>query len=221
MAQERSLTPEKQLLKIIETSKMNSIGVHAQSSRRNMSWLDFGAWLGRISFLKVRLGKWSQGFNLEQLDVKAVNRILGFIAALLLTYFSVNFVVSLINVNKTPRLESNAPAAKIETSFPEPTGLNKAASYYLEKVRARDIFTMGPKKAVVDTSPSSKSLELAASLKLVGISWSSDPDAMIEDTKELKTFFVKRGDMVGEARVQAIFKDKIVLSLDNEEFELK
>ena len=222
MAQERSLTPEKQLLKIIETSKMNSVGMHAQTSRRHsMSWLNFGAWLGRISFLNVSFEKWSQGFSLEQLDVKVTNRALGFLVALLSLYFLGSLVISLVNLSKAPRLESNTPAVKIETSFPEPTGLKKAASYYLDKVRERDIFTMGLKKVVIDTTPTSKSMELASTLKLVGISWSNDPDAMIEDTKGLKTFFVKRGEMVGEARVQAIFKDKVVLSLGNEEFELK
>jgi hypothetical protein len=224
MAQERSLTPEKQLLKIIETSKGNSLGMHAQSSRRHsMSWLNLGAWLGRISFLKGSFGKWSQDFSLEQLDVKVTNRILGSLVTLLSLYFMANLFVSLINLNKLPRLESNTPAAKIETVFPESSGLKKAASYYLDKVRERDIFTMGAKKTEkpVDNTPSSKSLELAASLKLVGISWSSDPDAMIEDTKATKTYFVKRGEMVGDARVQAIFKDKVVLSLDKEEFELK
>jgi hypothetical protein len=44
---------------------------------------------------------------------------------------------------------------------------------------------------------------------------------MIEDTKALRTFFVKRGEMAGEAKVQAIFKDKVVLSVGTEEFELK
>ncbi|MFH0918296.1 MAG: hypothetical protein V1830_04095 [Candidatus Omnitrophota bacterium] len=222
MAQERSLTPEKQLLKIIETSKVSSLGVHAQSSRRHgMSWLNLGAWLGRASFVRERFEKWSTGLSLERLDVKVANRILGLSVALLSVYFLVNFVVSSINLSKAPRLESNTPAAKIETSFPEPTGLKKAASYYLNKIRERDIFTMGLKKVIVDTTPTSKSLELAASLKLVGISWSADPDAMIEDTKELKTFFVKRGEMVGGARVQAIFKDKVVLSLGQEEFEIR
>ena len=222
MAQERSLTPEKQLLKIIETSKMNSLGVQLKTSRRHsMSWLNFGAWLGRISFLKVRFEKWSRGFSLEQLDVKVANSVLGFLVTLLCLYFFGNLVVSLINLSKTPRLESNTAVAKIETSFPEATGLKKAASYYLDKVRERDIFTMGLKKVVLNTTPTSKSMELASTLKLVGISWSTDPDAMIEDTKGLKTFFVKRGEMVGEARVQAIFKDKVVLSLGNEEFELK
>jgi hypothetical protein len=225
MAQERSLTPEKQLLKIIETSKANSVGVHAQTSKRyGMSWLNFGAWLGRISFLKVRFEKIFQGFSLEQLDVKVTNRILGFLVAVLLLYFSGSLIASLVNLSKTPRLESTAPVAKIEANFPEATGLKKAASYYLDKVRERDIFTMGLKKTAEkqsENNPSAKSLEIASTLKLVGISWSNDPDAMIEDTKELKTFFVKRGEMVGDAKVQAIFKDKVVLSLGKEEFELK
>ena len=122
MAQERSLTPEKQLLKIIETSKGNSLGVHAQSSRRHsLSWLDFGAWLGRISFFKVKFGKWSDGFSLEQFDVKNANRVLGFLVILLSLYFMGNLVISLVNLSKLPRLESNAPASKIETNIPEPT----------------------------------------------------------------------------------------------------
>ena len=222
MAQERSLTPEKQLLKIIETSKMNSVGVQLKTSRRHsMSWLNFGAWLGRISFLKVSFEKWSEGFSLERLDVKVANRILAVLVALLSLYFLCNLVISLFSLSKTPRLELNTSVAKIETGFPEVSGLKKAAAYYLDKVRERDIFTMGLKKVVVDTTPTSKSLELAGTLKLVGISWSNDPDAMIEDTKGLKTFFVKRGEMVGEAKVQAIFKDKVVFSLGNEEFELK
>jgi len=227
MAQERSLTPEKQLLKIIETSKASSLGVHAQTSRRHgMSWLNFGAWLGRVSFLKGRFEKWSQNLSLEHLDVKVANRILGFSVALLLLYFFVNLGISLLSLSKMPRLESNTPAVKIETSLPEPTGFKKAASYYLDKVRERDIFTMGLKKIPAEkpgevAAPSGKSLDVAGSLKLVGISWSADPDAMIEDTKALKTFFVKRGEMVGDARVQAIFKDKVVLILNNEEFEIK
>ncbi len=226
MAQDRSLTPEKQLLKIIETSKGgNSFGVAAQSSRRHgLSWLNFGAWLGRISFFKVKLGRLSSGFSLEQLDVKTTNRILGILVFLLCVYFTGSLVISLVNLSNLPRLESNAQTAKVEIDFPQPQGLKKAASYYLDKVRERDIFTMGLKKVALvkpEQGPSARILEIVASLKLVGISWSNDPDAMIEDIKSLKTYFVKRGDFVGETKVQAIFRDKVVLSFENEEFELK
>jgi len=78
--------------------------MHAQSSRRHgMSWLNFGAWLGRISFVRGSFGKWFQGFSLEQLDVKLVNRILGSLVGLLAIYFVANLFVSLIGLSKLPR----------------------------------------------------------------------------------------------------------------------
>ena len=226
MAQDRSLTPEKQLLKIIESSKSGSSrGVYAQSSRRHgMSWLNFGAWLGRISFFKVKLERFSNGLSLEQLDVKTTNRILGFAIFLLALYFTGSSIAAFLRLNQLPHLEANTPAAKTELSFPEPEGLKKSSSYYLDKVRERDIFSMGAKKAAQDKEPqgpSAKLLEIAANLKLVGISWSNDPDAMIEDIKNTKTYFVKRGDMVADTKVQAIFRDKVILSLSGEEIELK
>lgn len=228
MAQERPLTPEKQLLKFIESSKLSTAGVHAQAARRQgMSFLNFGAWLGRVSFLKVRFEKWRRSFSLEQLDVKAVNRLLASLTALLIVYFFSSLLVSLFSLNKMPRLELKTAAGKIETTLAEPSGFKKAVSFYLDKVRERDIFTMGTTKKPAlaqtgaKTGPSSKNPSVFENLKLVGISWSNDPDAMIEDSKALRTFFVKRGEMVGEAKVQAIFKDKVVLSYNGEEFELK
>ena len=68
---------------------------------------------------------------------------------------------------------------------------------------------------------SARILDATETLKLVGISWSNDPDAIIEDTKDTKTFFVKTGQKIGEVKVQAIFKDKVVLSYQGEETELK
>ena len=108
--------------------------------------------------------------------------------------------------------------------------LKKAVSYYLERVRDRDIFRMGSVRIMgtgddgtqtVMKVTSSKVMEATQNLKLVGISWSSSPDAIIEDTKTTKTFFVKTGQMMGDVKVQAIFKDKVVLSYSGEEMELR
>ncbi len=227
MAQERPLTPEKQLLKFIESSKLNPGEVSAQAIRRHsLSFFNFGAWLGRVSFLKVKLEKWRHGFSLEQLNVKVVNRFLGFLIALFLIYFFSNLLASLINLNKIPHLESEISVEKIQDTLPQPPGLKKAVSYYSDKARERNFFAMGWKKANslkpgIKQAASAKTLEAAGNLKLVGISWSNDPDAMIEDSKAVRTFFVKRGQMVGEAKVSAIFKDKVVLSYDGEEVELR
>lgn len=227
MAQERSLTPEKQLLKFIENSKPDNDRTQVQViRRRGLSFLDFGAWLGRFSFLKIKLEKWRQGFSLAKLEVKVVNRFLGLMIAVLLIYFLASFSLSIINLGKTPDLESKISMGKIQTISSEPAGFKKAVSYYLDKIGQRDIFTMGSKKADAlkagnKQAPSVKDIEFAQNFKLVGISWSSDPDAMIEDSKALKTFFVKRGQMAGEAKVQAIFRDKVVLSYNGQEIELK
>ena len=73
----------------------------------------------------------------------------------------------------------------------------KKIEYYLDKVRSRDIFKMGStaRLEVADTGPSSKAVEAIQNLRLVGISWSDDPDAMVEDIKTVKTFFVKKGQI--------------------------
>jgi hypothetical protein len=55
----------------------------------------------------------------------------------------------------------------------------------------------------------------------VGISWSDDPDVMIEDTKTQRTFFLKKGQMIDDIKLEAVFKDKVILNYLGEEIELK
>ena len=107
----------------------------------------------------------------------------------------------------------------------EAASLKRTAAYYLDKISGRDIFKLGPKKSPVSNEPvkviNQAVIDAAQNFKLVGISWSNDPDAMIEDTAAKKTFFVKRGQVVGDFKVQAISKDKVILSYGQEEIELK
>jgi type II secretory pathway component PulC len=229
MAQDGSLTPEKQLLRLIEDSKSKNVTVQANAIKhRGMSLFSFGAWLGRVSFLQDGLKKRLKAATGLKLDVKLVNRLLFFVVALLVIYFVSDFSVSLSNSKKAPSLKLGVQEANAKSlNMPDISRL-KAATYYLEKVRERDIFKMGIKKpdlsnpeTVSNRGPSSRIMEATSQLKLVGISWSSDPDAMIEDAKAMRTFFVKRGGMIGEIKVQAIMKDKVVLSYNGEEIELK
>jgi hypothetical protein len=100
----------------------------------------------------------------------------------------------------------------------------KKLDYYLDKVKKRDIFRMGaearPENAL-EAAPSSKVAEATQNLRLVGISWSDDPDAMVEDTKTLKTFFVKKGQSIGDVKVENITREKVILRLDRELIELR
>ena len=101
--------------------------------------------------------------------------------------------------------------------------MKKTAAYYFEKVAQRDIFKMGPKPLPTEKQKvvSPVVTEATKNLKLVGISWSDNPDAMIEDTQAKRTFFLKRGQKIGKMKIQAIFRDKVILSYEDEEVILK
>ena len=223
---DKPLTPEKQLLKLIEEPAVKSSLQAAALKHQGLSLFSQTAWLGRLAFFNQGFGSWLGNLRQRGIDIKAVNNLLAFAVGALTLCFLGSFFISLMNFRKIPNVELKAEALKQPVNLQESDALKKkTAAYYLEKLASRDIFKMGPKEKpqgalAVKASPAAL-LEATENFKLVGISWSDDPDAMIEDTKFLKTFFVKRGQMVGEFKVQAIFKDKVILSYGQEEIELK
>ena len=193
-----------------------------------MGLCSFTAWISRFSFFKDKTAKWIKGEGFKQSDIKAVNRILGLCLFVLVIYFISSVAVSVFRLQRMPDLDLEIHEVK-EPVVPaglQKAGFLKAASFYLEKVRQRNIFEIGQKEeSVEDTEavnpPSGETLEITQYLKLVGISWSDDPYAMIEDTRALRTFFLKRGEKIGEIKIQAIFRDKVILNYHGEEIELK
>ena len=56
------------------------------------------------------------------------------------------------------------------------------------------------------------SIRESLGLKLVGVDWSEVPVALVEDTVTGKTHFMRQGDSANGARVQFIFKDKVIFN---------
>lgn len=230
MAQERSLTPEKQLLRLIEDSKINDGGSRLQAAKikhKGFSLFSLRAINGRLSFI---IDDWKK--NIQEgrlhLNVRIINNILGLGVFILTFYLIGNFFISTIRLNKMPDLKLQMEK-NVQLNF-QAASLLKVLPYYLEKVRGRDIFKMVSKKT--DTSgeekqdadakaPSAKIAEATQHLRLAGISWSDDPDVMIEDTKTQKTHFLKKGQRIDSVKIQAVFKDKVILSYEGEEIELR
>jgi type II secretory pathway component PulC len=170
-------------------------------------------------FIKSVLGKFFKKKG-NKLDIKLINIFL-VICILILGFYFVDFCsASLSNMRNIE--------FKILEDMSEPStakdGLgSKTPSFYTDKISERDIFRMGvkPKEPAFVEEPSSRAAEATASLKLVGISWSDQPDAIIEDTKLNHTFFVKKGMKVGDVKIEDILKDRVVLSYEKELIELK
>ena len=217
-------TPEKQLLKLIEEPKAEVIAKET-IKRKSFSLFSFGAFKGRIAFFK---DSFKGGFKFDgaalSLDLKFINRILGAGAVVLIGYFIMTLVKSELLLKKLPDLTFEYQPSAGGSSLPE-ASMSKTLSYYLEKITSRNVFRVSTDTVVKTTEekkgPSSAIVEATKDFSLVGISWSDDPDAMIEDTKSQRTYFVKRGQLIGEIKVEAIYRDKVLLSYKGEELEIK
>jgi hypothetical protein len=223
MSQDRPVTPEKQLLNLIEKPMAKSSLSAAAIKHRSMSVFSLDALKGRFAFFKNRFKTDLKSGALVQMDIRVVNRFLKICVAVLTFYFLLNLSFSLTHLRGDIKISPNLVGIK-EMKPLEIGSLLKSASYYLEKARGRNIFMMS--KSIVSSGPapasSQKILEVAQNLKLVGISWSDDPDVMIEDTKIQRTFFLKKGQVIeNDIRLKAVFKDKVILSYGTEEMELR
>jgi len=150
-----------------------------------------------LDTLKAKLPFLNNFFQIKSwrqlLDIKFLNSLLMLLAVILLAYFCLSLVISVANLRKDFSVKVKTEKVA-EVKGPQVRSALKATSYYLDKARARDIFSMGTKKAAdsaFNKGPSQKIKEITQSLRLVGISWSDDPDVMIEDTKNQRTYFLK------------------------------
>jgi hypothetical protein len=225
MAQEKSPTPEKQLLNLIENPNAQQSSKSAKLKHRSLiSLFSPGAWLGRLSFFKGHSKQWLSLVSIQQIDIRLVNNALALLVAILGFYSIMDFSNSYRNLKGLPSLKARVQQAT-QAKDEQVSTLLKTAAYYSEIARKRDIFKIGARptdKSRAIRAPSDKLKEAIKNLRLVGIAWSNDPDVMIEDTKVKRTYFLKRGQSLDNGvKLQAILKDKIILRFENEEMEFK
>jgi hypothetical protein len=225
MAQEKSPTPAKQLLNLIENPNAQHSSKSVKLKHRNLfSLFSPGAWLGRFSFFKGHSKQWFSSASIQQVDIKLVNNLLVLCVAILVLYFITDFSNSYRNFKSLPSVKTMLQQAA-QVKDEQVSTLLKTAAYYSELTRKRDIFKIGARptdKSRAIRASSDKLKDAIKNLRLVGISWSNDPDVMIEDTKLKRTYFLKRGQSLDNGvKLQAILKDKIILRFENEEIEFK
>jgi hypothetical protein len=228
MAENQPDTPEKQLLRLIENPKQPVLKVE-EAKRQSKKWFSLNALKGRISFWSSASGKqWFsfKSFTKSGVGLRQINLALRMLI-ICLAAFLVYYVVQMsLELKKASNLILNFDGRDIQ--FQE--GIEpevKNLSYYLEKVSGRNLFNITdvpapqirPGQQPVLTK---KEVDRTKDFSLVGISWSSDPEAMIEDSKNKRTYFMKRGQALDdEIRVVTIFRDKVILTYNNKEFELR
>jgi len=222
---DKNPSPEKRLLEIIEgqNGKDNAPTPLAQGNK----YLSLGSLKSRLLFFKDKLKPGGLKFRKPVLNLKTVNAVLQILIMLAVIALIVCAKIDFDFVNRDNMFSSGTANESIELELVAVASLLKPEEIYLEKAKRRDIFQFADEKRKKlvdfkeDKQKETKLTTLMQDLKLVGISWSDEPDAIVENSKIKKTYFVKKGYRIDELFVKEIFKDRVILRYKGEEVELK
>jgi len=219
MAQD-NLTPEEKLLKIIE---------NPQNDRRKSSGTNMGRGAGGPKKGPgTGLGAWLSKFRIDKntirdLSLKTVSKIVLVLCLIFTIFFIIDFIsMGSSSAKKLNKLaaEAAAPDIKENKTAIKDVGLIEA----INLAKRHNIFSFLPQTAGIPTQASTMPVEIEEiikNLKLVGIIWSNNPQAIIENTKEQKTYLVNGGDKMSIMDIKRVLRDKVILGKDNLEWELR
>jgi len=104
----------------------------------------------------------------------------------------------------------------------EKTVEGKPFSYYDDIIKKRSLFKgiALPQEKKNKKTLSQTASELLANYSLKGILSEDSPQAIIEDKKTKQTFFLNKGDSLGEFLIEEINEGKITLDLEGQKVEM-
>jgi len=177
-----------------------------------------------------RPGREAQGPE-KRMDVLALSiRVLAVTACIILVFVLNKYVLLRTKPPAGQALSSPTQAAEdislsagAKEEWELPVAAIEVRPFYSYKpaMESRDIFQAPWEQPAQDIPASSvSSTELVKQLKLVGILLDKDPKAIVEDLGTQQTFFVSPGERIGNAIVQEILQDKVILIFGQEKVEL-
>jgi hypothetical protein len=111
------------------------------------------------------------------------------------------------------------PSDKLPQESPGAKSAARPLEEYLESVKGRQIFSQAA--AMQDDSLiNAANTDLMKDISLVGIISGENPQAVIEDKKAQKTYYVTKGKFIGEMQVEDIQEGKIIINYGGQKYEL-
>ncbi len=214
----KDFSPEEKLLRLIRGSKKKETakregGVEAQSSEQMAQTGKLPVRRGEVEAKAARAV--SLPFTLRDFNLRPVNVVLIIILAGLLVYF----VYEVFYTSYHKEADIFAESEKV-TEIEEEDSLEiKPYSFYSSAIEGRNIFM--PQQLEVEEVITGPSLEeITADLSLIGIIAGERPQAIIEEKKSGKSYFLYKGGSVGKAKIVEILEDSVVMEYQGEKFEL-
>lgn len=214
----KDFSPEERLLRLIKGSgKKDAHKDKAEIRTAASSQGDASSYYGESGSKAAKSVSTTFPFKIRDINTKSVNPVLALILIGLLLYFIFDMIYgpySQKEVDIVSKVKQEPAEVKEKTVSPiEPY------SYYSSQIEGRNIFS--PQESEASTVVSGPSIEeISSSLSLIGIIAGDKPQAIIEDKKAGKSYFLYKGGFVGQAKVVDILDDKVMMEYKGQPFEL-
>lgn len=209
-------TPEERLLKIIE-KKGTSVDSGEKEIQRQKANLERKRWF--FSFKNMRFPDLS--LEPPAFTFQFVNKMLIIAAILFTLIFVFDFLRDKVSLRKHFTLVTGVPTIP-EAEAKKGSGPKISLATALKETRTRNMFTLTPETIFEEKREKEEKIRKdIRDLKLVGILWSNNPQAMVEDVKNSKTYLLSVGDQINRWKVSKIDRDKVVLSGEDGEMDLR
>lgn len=152
----------------------------------------------------------------------SIRRILAIALALSSLYLLVSFLSPVIFLRKVKIWDiSREKSPKIEADFKVEV---KPYEFYRKGIIGRQVFK---NSALMAGNPGTNpvlsdvnAVDAVKDINLIGIVQNNNPQAIIEDKKTQKTYYVTKGQFAGEFQVEEIETEKVILNYKGQRLEL-
>jgi type II secretory pathway component PulC len=205
-------TSDEKLLKLIESTspikRVQKVGVKPKTKG-----------------LKPLLSRFN--FRFLEFNLYNLNKALYSIAALLTLVFVYTIISGVRMVNADLIFPASEGGSFISNLMTQEGNRFLTQQEYIGEVSSRKMFLPLEQKASAREDSGPDISELIKDLKLVGIIWSSNPEVMIENIKEKRTYLLKKDETFGSLpyKIKNILRNMVVLEITTAEgakdYELK
>lgn len=195
-----NISPEEKLLKLIKGEK--SINLSDKTSQKDK---DGGS----------AVNKKAQAVNFR-LGNNVLFRLALLLIVISVAYLIGTFIYPWVGLNKVKLPDPEV--ASIEQSVERKTDV-KPYEFYAQGMKNSQIFGSIASQGNAEPAANIKS-EIIKDINLVGIISGDNPQAVIEDKKTQKTYYVTKGQLIGDLLVDDIQEGKIILISAGQKFEL-
>jgi type II secretory pathway component PulC len=156
----------------------------------------------------------------SRIDLSAggIRKFLTIILGISLIYLGAAFIYPIFGLNKI-RLPDVAREKKLPVKQ-KTQEESKPLEFYTQETGNRQIFSSSGNNPAAANPAAAVNADVIKGINLVGIISGANPQAIIEDKETQRSFYLSRGQFLGELRIEDIQESKVILSYRGVRYEL-